>query len=521
MKKWKAILSLVLVLCLFTAMFAACAKTPEPDTKQPSGSDAQKPDTPSPDDGDDGEIEMTDLIFYMYDMRSTGGDYGEPINDAVNEMLAPMGIHMKINWVGPGDWSSKVNMALSGGERIDVVNLNPTPGSRVNNLFPQGLLMDITEYMNEYAPDTLELMKDYIGTYSYGGKIYGVPTLRNYCKNGYILMRVDILEELNLLDTAKEIKSWSEFEEILDAVYQNYTAQGKGMWPIGLSSVTSTDFQCTGDSFDTYYPFDNLGDSLAVLHNNDEGKVSLYQETDGYRFACETNARWASKGYIWPDSEVTTEFVDEIMKQNILFSNICGSEYGVQTTKSNAYGFDVIAVNTNIGMVKTAQPQFTGIAVPITAEEPEAAVKFINELYTNADLMNLLIWGREGEEYTVQDGQVVSAEGPHYLSVDFVLGNATLLTPLMGNGADFYDKVREINETATKSPFLGFAFDTGELALVMSQITAVTDQYAKHMIYGGYTPEKLEEYIAKLNEAGVQDYLAEAQKQLDAWRAAQ
>ncbi len=185
-----------------------------------------------------------------------------------------------------------------------------------------------------------------------------------------------------------------------------------------------------------------------------------------------------------------------------------------------AYGFDVLCVNTNIGMVKTAQPQFTGVAVPSTAEEPEAAVKFINQLYTNADLMNLLIWGEEGKDYTVQDGQVVSTEGAHYLSVDFVLGNATILTPLMGNGADFYEQVKNINETARKSPFLGFALATGNLDLVMSQITAVTDQYAKDMIYGGYTPEKLDEYISKLNEAGVQDYLDAAQAQLDAWKAA-
>ncbi len=531
MKKVKALLALILVLSLFCMLFAACSNgesgtsgTPAGDSgtadKDTGSSSAGGNDADKPDDAGDAAEEPTEIIFYMYDMRSTGGDYGQPINEAVNEMMEEaINVTLEIHWVNSGDWSSKVNLALSGGERIDVINLNPTPGSRVNNLYPQGLLMDIGELLEEYAPGALEVTKDYIGTYTYGGKVYGLPTIRNYCKNGYILMNKQILEELDMLDYAQNIRSWSEFDTILEAVYDNYTAKGTGMYPIGLSSTTSTDYTNSGDSFDTYVPFDNLGDSLGVLFNDADGNISLYQASEGYKFACEKGVEWNSKGWIWPDSEYTTEFVDDVQKQKVIFSNICGSEYGVQTTKSNAYGYEVIAVNTCIGMVKTAQPQFTGVAIPTTAEEPEAAAKFINELYTNADLMNLLIWGREGEEYTVQDGQVVSAEGTHYLSVDFILGNNTLLTPLMGNGADFYDKVKEINETADKSPFLGFAFDTGELDLYMSQITAVTDQYAKNMIYGGYTPEKLDEYISKLNDAGVQEYLDEAQRQLDAFRA--
>ena len=57
--------------------------------------------------------------------------------------------------------------------------------------------------------------------------------------------------------------------------------------------------------------------------------------------------------------------------------------------------------------------------------------------------------------------------------------------------------------------------------LVMSQISAVTDQYKCAIQCGGYTEESYQEYLAKLETAGVQDYLNAVQAQLDAWLAEQ
>lgn len=56
--------------------------------------------------------------------------------------------------------------------------------------------------------------------------------------------------------------------------------------------------------------------------------------------------------------------------------------------------------------------------------------------------------------------------------------------------------------------------------MYVSQISAVTDQYQQTLQCGGYTPELYQEYLSKLDTAGVQDYLAAVQTQLDAWIAA-
>ncbi len=528
MKKFKAILALILVACLFVTLFAACADSSEDNTTNNTDSNTTNTDTNAPadngdesaDGGDEALVpfdEEVEIKVVLYDMRSTGSDYGDAVEAYANTITKQtLNVIVDYVWVNSGDWASKVNVAISGGERFDVINLNPN--ARVTALYPQGLLMPIDEYVADYGAGAYELTRDYIGTYTFGGELYGFPTVRNYCKNGYILMRTDVLEELGLVEKAENMTSWSEYEEILEAVKQNYEGVYYGN---GLSSTNAADNNIKGDSFADAFPADNMGEPAGVIYaDQDTGKVVVAQKHENYEIFAKTMKRWNDNGYIWPDSAITTEFVDDVMKRGVIFSNVCGSEHGVEVTKESAYGFDITVVQYVTGMVKTNQPVFTGIGVPVTCEEPEAAVAWINELYTNEALQMALIYGEPEVDYTIENGEVIRLKEKGYLNVDFVLGNSLLLTPLKGNGADFYEVVGQINASATKSKYLGFILDTGDLDLVISQITAVTDQYAKEFTYGGYTPELLAEYRAKLTEAGVDDYAAAAQAQLDAWVAA-
>ena len=50
--------------------------------------------------------------------------------------------------------------------------------------------------------------------------------------------------------------------------------------------------------------------------------------------------------------------------------------------------------------------------IPISAQHKEAAMKFLNECYTNADIANLLAWGIEGTHYKIgDDGLATYADG--------------------------------------------------------------------------------------------------------------
>jgi putative aldouronate transport system substrate-binding protein len=137
--------------------------------------------------------------------------------------------------------------------------------------------------------------------------------------------------------------------------------------------------------------------------------------------------------------------------------------------------------------------------------------------------MNLITRGQEGVDYRLVDGECVydlAETGHYYYEADFLIGNNLLTHPVQGQGADYFKEIKAINDAATISPYLGFVFDTTGLDLTIANLTAVGDQYSADLGSGNYTPELFAECKAKYEAAGVHDYIAETQKQLDAWMAA-
>ena len=138
-------------------------------------------------------------------------------------------------------------------------------------------------------------------------------------------------------------------------------------------------------------------------------------------------------------------------------------------------------------------------------------------IYTNETLMKVLVNGEEGVDYVIEDGQAVP-QGKYNMG-NYVIGNNLLTYPQKGTGADFYDRVKASNDNAARSAYMGFVLVTDELQNYIANISAVTDQYRCSMQVGGYSEDYLAEYLGKLETAGVQDYLAAVQEQLDAWLA--
>ena len=55
------------------------------------------------------------------------------------------------------------------------------------------------------------------------------------------------------------------------------------------------------------------------------------------------------------------------------------------------------------------------MAISVTCEDPEAAVKFLNDLLS-PEILNLRFWGLEGTDYMVGDDGVFEGVGEIYLS---------------------------------------------------------------------------------------------------------
>ena len=513
MKKLKAALSLILVLALIVALGAACAKT-----------DTTKPENATPGTSTDTPVdpeEIVDLNMFIPDMNNAHGmDHQERLEGLVNQITEPKGLRVHLTFLMIGDWVTKLQTSIAGGETIDLMCY--CIGNGITAMYNNGMAKDITDLLNEYAPETVELMGSYLAAYTFGGRTYGLPVLRDYVSNGYMMYNKSMLDDKGLTEQAEAVSSWSELEDLFAAITKAY--EGTGIYahiPSNGNTISSNGYILHGDKFSDIEVADSLGDSTGVVYcSENDDKVTLFQATPEYEYSVSMVKRWMDNGYIFPDAIFDSQLsATSIISQGLGVSEFNVSEEGVEITKTNWYGAPALCKKVYTGTIKTATLNSWGMGIPVTSDEPEAAAKLINLLYTNADLMNVMIHGEEGVDYAVEDGQAKLLADNAYNMGTYVLGNNMLVLPMAGNGADFYDRVQAGVKAAKMSKYLGFVLDTSDLSLVISQISAVNDQYRTTMQCGGYTEDLLQEYLGKLESAGVQDYLDAVQAQLDAWLA--
>ncbi|MBO5999381.1 MAG: ABC transporter substrate-binding protein [Lachnospiraceae bacterium] len=468
----------------------------------------------------DGDVDEIEVLFF--DLRGVGENAG-PVIEAMNEITAKTAgvVIGNSRWASVAEYGNAVSLALSSGEQLDLVGLWPADPASFQAMVANGQLYDITELMAEYGQETLDMMGDYIYGMSNNGRILGLPCWRNYSSALYLIMRNDILEELGLLEKAQNITSWSEMEEIWAAVDESgFSGSEFGSYRQQSGTLLNA------DKFADSKPYDNLSDAYGLVWTDEEGNISLTLENPDYlETLAEQKAYW-DKGWVYKDALTTEEHVDTLTKAGIIFSSFQTSEMGVETSKKEATGYDETCIEVSKNMLGSSYVNKFGMAVPVTTQEPEAAVRWLNAVWTNPELENLLIWGIEGRDYVVTEtGEADFPEGFEdnvpYHGADFVMGNYFNAYPWKGNGGDFRQKAYDYLMDSDISPYMGFTADNSELANTMTAINSVYQKYSTSVLFGAYADGDIDKYIAELRTAGVDEYLGIMQDQLDAWRAAQ
>lgn len=512
----KKALLLILSLALILALAVGCA--PAATTTTPTTSGTTKPETTATTTLG----EPTEIQFFIYDLRGVG-EKAQPIVDLLNEItLSKLNVTAKFTWIGAADYVTQLNLAIAGNEAYDLCTIMPREGANFNSLTTNGQLMDITELANEYGSEMLDTVGVYVDAFSIGGKIYGIPSYRDFASFVTPLMRKDLVEKVGMLDKAMNLKSFAELEEIYAAVLAD-----SGVAPVGGTKNASVNVgMILGDgNFSDIELYDSLGDGQYVVYTDLEtGKVSLIHDHPKFKAQMEMMRKWNQNNWIYKDSMVTDDHPDTLTKAGVIFSAITNAELGVESTKSSAIGYEMIAPRIGKFALASYNVNKFGTGVPVSADEPEAAVMWLNELMRSPEMMNLIDWGEEGVDYVVKDGEGVFPDGVdaknvRYHTVDFLVGNAFLALPWQGQGKDFRTKAAESLASAPVSPFLGFVPNLTSLANELAAMQAANDQYRAQIFCGAYTDADYAAYVAALKTAGVDKYLAELQKQLDAWVA--
>lgn len=513
----------------------AAGDTAEGTGHDPAGNAVNGTDSAAGTPSDNGETYNVIMQIVTFGQEFTGI---AQVEAAINAITEPeIGVTVTLAPVAAWDLPTTSALEITSNEKLDLMCILPMSSGldSIANYAGKNMLTPLDDLYAQYGQDIKSCIGELEAIGYYGGSLYAIPA--NYLAGtGYAFVaRQDILDELGF---KAEDKYYTEAE--LTELFAAYkAAYGDGNYAVAAFG--------NGDPFTTLHAIDNLGTDLSdgVLMNGglEDTQVVNVFETEEYKNYAKTAREWYTAGYFNPDvATITDDWVSLIGGGNYLgaFTGVTGDGMNGLINNEMSCGYDLTALHIIDDYATTGIAAYGMWAIPSTCENPEKTMQFLNLLYQDRELANdvdsLLACGLEGTCYTVAKslgGSKAIIDYPEGVSAGNVPFEQTL--PIYGNELtvpqrsplteDIYAKYETYNQSIADagrySKAFGYTFDASAVANQKAALQSVINQYRPLLSYGTVDPEKvLPEFINAMKEAGIDEVVAENQKQLDQWLAA-
>ncbi|MBW7455770.1 ABC transporter substrate-binding protein [Paenibacillus sepulcri] len=411
-----------------------------------------------------------------------------------------------------GDYTQKMNTVVASGEKTDLIWTSNWNFDYVQNQ-GKGAFLPLNELIDNYAPDVKASMPDFVWKATeIDGQIYGVPNYQTVTNREGFLIQKRYIDKLGI--DISTLKKPSDLTPILEKIH----ADDSSVIPMGMDNKGKF------GNMNRTYNMENVITNIAVIDLNDPGKIINMYETPQYEEYLAMVQDWFEKGYINQDAATLKNAANMNLTGNVITSyhNVL-KPGGEAESKVQMGGQDMVYVPVTDVYTGTNTIITTMSAVSRTSENPERAMQLINLVNTDKELYNLLIYGIEGTNYTkTADDKVKLIPDSGYALSDWVLGNVFNGYVLDGKDPEVAKQTKAENESAKPSPIMGFKFKSDAVMSQIANVTSVVDEYSPGLNTGVISAaDKLAEFRDKLKQAGIDEIIAEAQKQLDAWKASQ
>jgi len=437
------------------------------------------------------------------------------VEAAVNEITkAKINATIKLEPYDFGDYEQKLNTAVAGGEKFDIAWTSNWSFNYVQNA-QKGAFIALDELLDQHGPELKASMPSFVwDAATVDGKIYAVPNYQTVTNRVGFSIQQRYLDQYPLdLSTLKQLEDIAPYLETLKQ------AEPKE-FPFLLGkdgAFNSTLYQSGLEQIDV-----GIGTGIGI-RKDEPGKIISLFATDEYQSHINLMRDWYKKGYIKSDV-VSAKNLHELQQQG-KFPVTFGLSMppGVETSIKNSNGgHDVQVALLTESYVGTNSIITTLNAINRSSANPEKAMQFINLLNTDAELFNLISYGIEGTHYTKVDDRTIKINdaGGYAPNSAWVYGNTFNGYLLEGQSAEVFEATKHENENANPSPLMGFTLDTQSILTEIAVVKGVRDEYEPLFVTGSIDAAgKYEEFLAKLEKAGLPKIIEEAQKQLDAWNA--
>lgn len=510
----KRVIALLMAALTATGLLAGCggssASSDNAASTQASGEESTEPD---------------EIVFaYMTQNNIPETADLQRIEDLINAYTIDK-INTKVDLVlfSNADYVNQVNLMLASGEQVDLFQAFKTSHLKY---IQDGTALDITDYLGDELKETVDTIYDnFLAPTTVDGRTYGILNMgSNYVPGGFTY-REDIVAELGI--DMSQVDSFEDLTDVFKTVHEAYP------------DMIIIDPNRADMIFETYLgkvaQFDPLGDNMTytvsgVAYQDDPTVVNIY-ETPELKYVCDLTRSWYQAGYFASDAATTTATTAELLMSGNCFGTFCGlgnPKIADQYTVNYGHPFDNVAISDSVVWAGNNNAWM----VNSNSKSPSAACKFLNLLYTDEYVDNLLVYGEQGVDYVLdENGCATAPEG--YTDLNSVAytdnlnyywwGNKWITYPTVGG---LYGEEREANieqnYAGKLSNYYGFLYDYSNREAEYTACLNIIEEYKKSLWVGAADVDTtLAEITKRLKSAGMDDLIAEKQEQLDAWLAQQ
>ncbi|WP_017815639.1 ABC transporter substrate-binding protein [Paenibacillus shenyangensis] len=391
----KTIAAALLSLTMVTA-FAGCSSTDTPgeNTSGTSGDDTQP-------------------ITFTYFSEDSSTNWNN-MNDEVGKVIKEKtGVTLNAEFA-VGDPVQKLSLIAATGNYPDLIAAKADVGKLVD----AGAVLDLTDLINEHAPNIKKMLGDKLVRTKYSledPSIYAIPTWsaveeKKIRADAGFELQHRVVKEAGYPD----IRTVKDFEKTIQSYITKHPTDENGNKNIGMSlnaddwhmyQVTNLGFQTTGGPDDGEYYIDQ-NTHQATYH------FRRPEEKEFFRWLNHMNAI----GLLDPESFVqkTDQFKAKVASGRILGLADPEWDYGDGQNALRAAGkFDQTYGHYPVTMSKEYKDTSFwlagfdggyGISISSTCKDPVRAIKFLDFLASEEGQI-LNNWGIEGKHYTVKNGK--------------------------------------------------------------------------------------------------------------------
>ncbi|MCM3042068.1 ABC transporter substrate-binding protein [Paenibacillus motobuensis] len=416
-----------------------------------------------------------------------------------------------IEWAS---WDDKTNLMKVSNEPFDLM-FTASWFSYAKDV-AKGQYMELDDLMDEYGKDIHGVLgDDFIKGARISGKLYALPTKKEFGQGFGFLLDKKLVDKYGF-----DINGVKSLED-MEVMFQTIKEKEPGVIPVVSKKFTNI-WEAAN--------YDGIVANLSIPRGSTEIKAIDTLEDPKFIDFYKRMYQWNQNG--WFDKDILTSDSDQginMIKAGKAFAVAQSLKPGKDKEMSINAGVEMVQVETAEPFTTTGDAQGAMLGISRTSKDPARAMMFLNMLYTDPVLLNMLDWGIEGKHYVkVSDNSIDFPEGVNADTQTYpnpggwMFGNQFNSYLWVNEDPGKWEEFQKFNDRSERSIALGFSFDQEPVKSEMASIENVKKEFEDTLRSGAVETEQLmEKWKEKRKSAGFDRVKAEVDKQLAEWAATQ